>query len=156
MIPHLKIIPTLLVLAACGPMSIYYRPGVSVSKMQNDTTICQVAALKDVPVNTQIRQNPPFFYPGRTICGAADDCYRTPGYWADGGFYTVDVNRALRGRVQDMCMAEKGYQPVTIPTCPESIKNKVPATATTQLPPLTENSCVIRYNDDQWQIVNRG
>jgi hypothetical protein len=153
---YLKIIPALLVLAACGPLSIYYRPGVSVSRMQNDTTNCQVAALKDAPVANQIRQSPPIFYPGRTVCGAAGSCYRTPGFWADGGFYTVDANKELRGRVLDMCMAQKGYQPVTIPTCPASVKNAVPATATTKLPTLSENSCVIQYNDDQWQIVNRG
>jgi hypothetical protein len=156
MTTYLKIIPAMLVLASCGPMSIFYRPGVSVSRMQNDTTNCQVAALKDAPVANQIRQNPPIFYPGRTVCGAAGSCYRTPGFWVDGGLYTVDVNRDLRGRVLDMCMAEKGYHPVTIPNCPDSMRKSVPATATTKLPTLTANSCVIRYNDDQWQIVNRG
>jgi hypothetical protein len=153
--PVLKIIPALLLLAACGPMSIYYRPGVSVTRMQNDTTNCQVAALKDAPVATQIRQRPPIFFPGRNICNASGDCYVTPGYWADGGIYTVDTNQDLRNRVLDMCMAKKGYQPVTLPACPSSAKNSVPAVATTKLPTLTSKSCVIRYNDDNWQIVNQ-
>ena len=151
---YLKIIPALLVLAACGPMSIYYRPGVSVSRMQNDTTNCQVAALKDAPVSTQIRQRPPIYFPGYPICNGDGSCYRTPGYWADGGVYTVDTNLDLRNRVVDMCMANKGYQPVSIPTCPEGVKSKVQTQVTTQLPTLSQNSCVIRYNDNQWQIVN--
>lgn len=152
----LKIIPALLLLAACGPMSIYYRPGVAVSRMQADTTNCQVAALRDAPVATQIRQRPPIYIPGRNICNSAGNCYLTPGYWADGGIYTVDTNQDLRNRVLDLCMAKKGYQPVTLPACPASVKNAVPAVATVKLPTLTSKSCVIRYNDDNWQIVNQG
>lgn len=151
-----RILPALLLLAACGPMSIYYRPGVSVSRMQADTTTCQVSALKDAPVATQIRQRPPIFYPGRNICNAAGSCYFSPGYWVDGGIYTVDLNQDLRGRVLDLCMAKRGYQPVTLPPCPDTVKRAVPAVATVKLPTLTSKSCVIRYNDDQWQIVNQG
>lgn len=153
---NLKFLPALLLLAACGPMSIYYRPGVSVTRMQNDTTKCEVAALKDAPVATQVRQRPPIFFPGRRICNGSGNCYMSPGYWADGGIYTIDTNQDLRNRVLDMCMTNKGYQPVSIPACPDSFRNKVLPTATTQLPTLTSNSCVIRYNDGQWQIVNRG
>ena len=145
-----------LTLAACGPLSLYYRPGVSVTRMQTDTTNCEVAAIRDVPVANELRQRPPIFFPGSTYCDASGSCFHEPGYWMDGGVYTVDVNLDLRGRVLDICMAKRGYQPVTLPPCPASVSNAVPAVATVKLPTLTASSCVIRYNSGNWQIVNRG
>lgn len=147
---------SLLTLAACGPLSLYYRPGVTVSRMQTDTTKCEVSALKNAPIATQIRQHPPIYIPAATICNAAKECSVRPSYWVEGGIYTVDVNRNLRGRVLDICMAEKGYQPVTLPACPAKISKAVPAVATRKLPTLTATSCVIRYKDGNWQIVNQG
>lgn len=142
-----------LALAACGPLSIYYRPGVSVSRMQNDQIACEVRALKDAPVANQIRQRPPIYFPGRQYCNAGG-CYTSPGYWMNGGVYTVDVNANLRGRVQDQCMARKGYQPISVPRCSSTIANAVPAQQTRTLPKLSENACAIRYDDGHWQIVN--
>ncbi|MFD3189210.1 hypothetical protein ACFMPD_02915 [Sedimentitalea sp. HM32M-2] len=141
-----------LFLGACGPLSIYYRPGASVSRMQTDATRCEVAALKDAPVANQIRQRPPIYFPGGQYC-TGGGCYYRPGYWADGGIYTVDVNRDLRLRVQDMCMAQKGYQPVTVPRCSAAVARAVPPAPTRTLPRLTEESCAIPYDDGTWQIV---
>jgi len=59
-----------LMLAACAPLSIYYRSGVSVARMQTDQINCEVRALKDAPVANQIRQRPPVYFPGRQICHA--------------------------------------------------------------------------------------
>jgi hypothetical protein len=140
-------------LVACAPLSIYYRPGVSVSRMQNDQTNCQVHALKSAPVANEIRQRPPIFFPGRQICGAGG-CYYTAGYWVDGGIYSVDVNSDLRGRVEEQCMAGKGYQPISVPLCSSAVKSAVPPKQTQTLPKLTEAACAIRYDDGSWQIVN--
>lgn len=144
------------VLAACGPLSIYYRPGVTVSRMQNDQLNCEVSALRDAPVATQIRQRPPIFFPGRRWCDASGACYSQPGYWVDGGVYTVDTNADLRARVLNQCMAQKGYQPVDVPPCPVSVVNAATPGQTSKLPPLTPASCVIKNNDGSWQIVDRG
>jgi hypothetical protein len=141
-----------LAVAACSPLSIYYRPGVEVSRMQADATRCEVEALKRAPVATQIRQNPPIYFPGNRYC-TGTGCYYGPGYWVDGGIYTVDVNRDLRIRVQNLCMAEKGYQPVTLPRCPARIASAVTPAQTSTLPALSGNSCVIRHDDGRWQIV---
>lgn len=148
-----KIIVGGLALAACGPLSIYYRPGVSVARMQTDQINCEVRALKDAPVANQIRQRPPIYFPGTRYCNAGR-CYVTAGYWASGGIYTVDVNADLRGRVQDQCMAQKGYQPVSVPRCSSSVSNVAPPRQTKTLPKLTESACAIRYEDGSWQIVN--
>ena len=142
-----------LALAACAPLSIYYRPGVPVARMQTDTTQCEVQALREAPVANQIRQRPPIYYPGTQYCDASGACVTRPGYWVDGGFYTVDVNRDLRARVQDLCMAKKGYQPVSLPNCPVTLARSVAPDRTRILPALTEDSCAIRYDDGSWQIV---
>ena len=143
-------------LAGCAPLSIYHKPGVSVTRMQSDQTNCEVAALRDAPVATQIRQRPPVFVPPRKICDAAGTCYTEPGYWVQGEIYTVDVNADLRGRVQTQCMAQKGYQPVSIPLCSASLARAAPPGQTTTLPRLTEQSCAIRNRDGTWQIVSQG
>lgn len=142
-----------LTLAACGPLSLYYRPGVSVSRMQSDQTNCQVSALSKAPVANQIRQRPPIYMPGRQVCNASG-CYTSPGYWVNGGVYTVDVNLDLRARVEDQCMAGKGYQPISVPLCSGAVKAAVTPAQTQTLPTLTERACAIRYDDGRWQIVN--
>ncbi|MEO1733710.1 MAG: hypothetical protein AAFR45_08810 [Pseudomonadota bacterium] len=141
-------------LAACSPMSMYYKPGETVTKLNRDLTTCQVAALKDAPVANQIRQRPPVYYPGYRHCDGYGKCYQTPGYWADGGVYTVDVNKDLRTRVTDMCMGDRGYTLVEIPLCNEELKSRVVPANTTVLPDLTPSSCAIRNADGGFQIVN--
>ncbi len=153
--PHL-LLPLFLTLAACGPLSIFYKPGASVARLQNDQTRCEVSALKDAPVANQIRQRPPIYIPGNRVCSSSGSCYYTPGYWIDGGVYTVDVNADLRGRVLTQCMANKGYRPVEIPPCPSSVASQVPVAQTQKLPTLTERSCAIKNQDGSWQIVTRG
>ncbi len=141
-----------LALAACAPLTIYYRPGVEVTRMQRDQTQCAVGALNQAPVAEQLRQRPPIFYPGGQVCNATG-CYFTPGFWVDGGLYTVDVNANLRGQVEQQCMGDRGYQPVTLPLCNQSIKSQVAPRQTRTLPALTEQSCSIRYDDGSWQVV---
>lgn len=138
--------------SGCGPLSIYYKPGVAVSRMQTDTLNCEVKALNDAPVANQIRQRPPVYYPGRQYCSGGNCTYRA-GYWVSGGFYTVDVNASLRSRVEDQCMAQIGYQPVRLPRCSAGVAAQVPTAATRTLPQLTENSCSIINDDGTWQIV---
>lgn len=152
--PYVTIIAASLALAACGgPLSLYYRPGVAVSRMQSDETNCQVQALKSAPVAEQIRQRSPIFYPGRQICGSGG-CYYSPGYWIDGGIYSVDVNAGLRARVEAQCMAAKGYQPVNVPLCSGAVKSAVAPRQTRTLPELTQATCAIRHDDGSWQIIN--
>ena len=145
----------LLGLAACDTgLSYYHRNGVAVTRMQSDTTQCQVAALKDAPVANQIRQNPPVFFPGRQICNGAGQCYYQPGYWIPGNTYTVDVNQGLRTQVETQCMARKGYQPVNLPACSPAVRQAAPPRQTTTLPTLTPQSCVIKYEGGGWQVVS--
>ncbi|MBI6629042.1 hypothetical protein [Pontibaca salina] len=140
-------------LSACAPLSIYHRPGVSVPQMQMDRTECEVSALRDAPVATRIRQNPPIFEPPRQFCNARGDCVIRPGYWRQGAVYTEDVNLGLRSRLQNICMGKRGYQQVTLPRCSATVAAAAPRTPTRTLPALAPESCAIRYDDGSWQIV---
>ncbi|WP_353343917.1 hypothetical protein [Aquicoccus sp. SU-CL01552] len=153
--PAARLICSALFLVGCAPMSLYYQPGVSVARMQDDTTRCEVRALREAPVATQIRQSPPTFVPGRRICNPKGECHVRPGHWVDGPIYTVDVNAGLRARVTQLCMSEKGYDPVTLPLCPAEVRQATPPGVTRVLPRLTEGACVIRNDDGSWQIVAR-
>lgn len=146
----------LILLSACAPFEIYYKPGASVTKLQTDTTKCEVNALRDAPVANQIRQEAPYYIPGRTYCDGKGNCRRNGGYWRPGRVYTVDVNAPLRLKVLDLCMANKGYQRTEIPVCPQNVARAAPAAITQTLPRLTPNSCVIRNDGGSWQIVTTG
>ncbi len=140
-------------LAACAPLRIYHKPGVPLARWQSDTTHCEVKALRDAPVATQVRQRPPEYVPPQRICDRSGVCRTTGGYWLPGEIYTVDVNAGLRQRVEMQCMAERGYIPVEIPRCPDGVKV---SGRTTVLPPLSENSCFVRFRDGGIAIVERG
>jgi len=135
---------------------MYYQPGLSIAKAENDTLDCEVAALRDAPVANQVRQAPGFFVPRTRSCTASGACYYRGGYWEPGPIYSVDVNAGLRPQLTDRCMAQKGYAPVSIPACPQSVADAAPARATTTLPQLSANSCSIRNSDGTVQIVNQG
>ncbi|MFS4583279.1 hypothetical protein [Phaeobacter sp. C3_T13_0] len=139
-------------LAACGPVPVYYRAGADVAQRDADLLTCEVNALRDAPVANQIRQNPPIYRPGREICRNGR-CYHQSGYWEDGNIYTVDVNADLRKRVEQTCMAQKGYQSVAVNRCPQSVANTVGAPRATALPVLDENSCAITRRGQSPQIV---
>ena len=145
-----------LVLLGCASLDTYYKPGASVALLNRDTTACEVKALRDVPASTITRRKPPVFVPGRRSCDSDGNCVDTPGYYLPGGFETFDPNEGLRLRVERQCMADKGYAPVSIPACPDSVARAVPPRATSRLPQLSDASCVIRNSDGSFQIVNRG
>jgi hypothetical protein len=154
--PNLSVVAGVAVLLLTGcstSLSIYHREGAVVSRMQNDLLNCEVSALADVPVSTQIRRGPPEYYPGYRVCQNDGRCYYRGGYFFPGEVYTVDGNLGLRKRVLQQCMANQGYSPVTVPNCPNAVRSKVPVAATQVLPQLSEQSCAIRNDDGSWQIV---
>ncbi len=148
-----KLVLPLLVLAACAPLQTNYKPGVSVVQLNRDQTRCDLSALRQVPVSTQVRRDPPEYFPPRRHCLPGGRCRVTPGYWIPGEVYSYDANLGLRRRVAQQCMADRGYAPVSIPLCSNAVARSVPRRATTRLPRLTEGSCVIRNPDGSLQIV---
>ena len=143
-------------LMACAPLNTYYKPGASVALLQRDTTSCQVSALRKVPDATQVRRIPPTYVPPVKECRKGGKCrIKRAGYYIPGEVIAFDPNDGLRRQVEGQCMADKGYAPVSIPPCSESIAKATPAKATKRLPTLTPTSCVIRNADGSFQIVTR-
>lgn len=155
MTPRIIMIVLVGFVASCAPLSLYYKPGVSVERLQSDQLACEVKALNEAPVATQVRQAPPRYYPGQRYCNSAGHCYRGGGFWVPGEVYSYDANRSLRSRVESQCMASKGYQPVEIEQCPQSVSAQVDTAQTTVLPRLTDGSCAIKNSDGSWQIISR-
>ncbi|EDQ04531.1 hypothetical protein OIHEL45_12560 [Sulfitobacter indolifex HEL-45] len=142
--------------AACAPLNTYYKPGASVAQVNRATTACEVQALRDVPISTQVRREPPRYVPERRHCNADNKCRVTGGFYVPGELVTFDPNENLRNRVEGQCMADQGFAPVSIPACPNNIARAAPPRATTTLPALNSNSCVIRNKNGSFQIVTRG
>jgi predicted small lipoprotein YifL len=145
-----------LTLAACGPVTVFYRPDATVARLNTDRTECEVQALRDAPVANQVRQGAPYFVPRDRFCDSRGRCHIAGGYWVPGEIYTVDVNEDLRGRVYQQCMGTRGYTEVRLPRCPQSVARTVPVTSETTMPRITQQSCVIRTGSGTYQIVNAG
>ncbi|UWR36246.1 hypothetical protein K3762_10555 [Sulfitobacter sp. W074] len=145
-----------LMAAACAPLNTYYKPGATVAQVNRATTSCEVQALRDVPISTQIRREPPRYVPERRHCDANNNCTTRGGFYVPGELVTFDPNQDLRNRVEGQCMADKGFAPVSIPACPSNVARAAPARATTTLPALNPKSCVIRNSDGSFQIVTQG
>jgi hypothetical protein len=148
--PVLAALTLLLTLGACAPLSLYYKPGVPVMRLQDDQLACEVAALKQAPVAIQRLRTPPRYIPPQRYCDARGRCWTEGGYWEDGLLYTTDVNADLRERLEVQCMAKRGYRKVDIPQCSPGVQ--VSGT-TSVLPELTAQSCAVVNPDGSFAIV---
>ena len=156
---HMKlVILTILavaILTGCSPVSVYYKPNGVVTRKQSDLLSCQVDALSKAPVANQVRQGPPRYYPGQRYCGSDGRCRNHGGYWVSGEIYTVDVNASLRRDVEQQCMGQKGYQPVSLARCTTSSSSQTtPMILPKRMPNLTEQSCVAKDTQGNWQIID--
>lgn len=151
-----RVIPALFIAAisACAPLTIYYREGVPVQRMQSDLLDCQVDALAKAPVASQIRRGPPRYIPGSHYCNGNGRCYSYGGYFIPGEVYSVDVNASLRRQLENQCMNGQGYQRVEVPNCPAGTVPPDGLIQTQTLPPLSEKSCAIRGDAAEWRIVD--
>lgn len=142
---------SLCLLAACAPVETFYKPGAEVARLQQDQLGCETRALRDAPVANQVRQDPPVYVPPRRTCDSAGNCTSYGGYWRAGQIYSVDVNRDLRGRLLQACMAERGYTRVQIPRCEAGLGASGQMRV---LPELTAQSCAIVGGDGRFVIVD--
>ncbi len=124
----------LALLAACEMtpqyLSDYYRAGVSPGKIQADKTSCQITALREVPRamatgQTPTYTTPTYTSPTYTNCyggGYSASCTTTGGNVSGGQtyggqVYSYDANQELRQKVEAQCMAQNGYQYISLPLC---------------------------------------
>jgi hypothetical protein len=139
-------------LAACGPVSVYYKDGGSVARQKTDLLSCKVDALEKAPVANQIRQAPPYYVPGRRYCRPDGSCYYSGGFFAGGELYSVDVNAGLRRDLRRQCMALLGYRPVEVPRCGNGTVTA--GTTLSTMPTLSPQSCAVRDSSGDWQIID--
>lgn len=139
-------------LAACTPLNLFYKEGAPISRLNKDLADCKIIALQDVPVDTDTRYIPGTEMP-RTICDASGNCHTIWVQVSPDRIETYDANEGARREYVQACMAQSGYQPVRLPACNDAITRSTKLKATTVLPPLEANSCAIKLNTGQWQIV---
>lgn len=53
-------------------------------------------------------------------------------------------------------MAQKGFRPISLPPCKSGVKSRVPAVRTTTLPPISSESCFVKFKDGSFQIITPG
>ena len=135
--------------AACAPVSVYYRENAPVARQQSDLLACRVDSLDKAPVATEIREGPPRYVPGYRYCNNKGNCSYRGGYYVRGPVYSVDVNAGLRGDLETQCMGQKGYQPVALPRCTAGTT----VLTSDRMPALSETSCAYKDDQNRWQIV---
>ena len=149
---HAAFALTAILVAACAPMNIWYKPGATIAAAEDRLLSCRVEAAKDVPVSTQVRRTPVSIVP-RRICDSSGKNCRVFYERIGGEVIVYDANDSLRDQVVARCMRQDGYTPVSLPVCSDGVRQAAPPGRTTVLPRLAENSCVIRNRDGTWQIV---
>jgi len=146
---RMKFVPLigLLTLTSCAqPIQFWYQQGAVPGSANRELVNCQVAGVRNVPVNTQIGQSPSFVTPVTTSCfggGYSIHCTQSGGDVIGGGVYSYDANSKLREALVAQCMREKGFQYITVRQCKDAdLKNGLPNYRT--LPPLNSNACVAK------------
>lgn len=150
------LLAVLTLLAACAPLTVYYKQGASVAAMERTLNDCQIEALRKVPPRILTRYIPPTTAP-YTHCDANGHCYTFQRVISPGRYERYDANESLRAKTAGICMAGAGYEKVSVKECDSSqIDAARPLSATRTFPPLTEASCAIRLKSGRWKIVTPG
>lgn len=143
---------------------IYWKNGTTSVQRSADFTPCEVEALRQVPAAMAVGQSPTYTLPtystpAYTSCNGAaygygygynyqSNCTTTGGSVSGGQtmggqIYSYDANLGLRQRVGAQCLAQKGWQLVSLPTCTsDQTKQGVLSATVTPLPPADSVLCV--------------
>ena len=158
-------------LAGCATLGtnsnyLYKDTPTTRSEKADDVLTCKVSAANEVPVSNQSSTTPTWTTP---VITSPVSCYTSGGYTnctggvttggqtMGGNLVTMDVNRELRSRVEDRCLANKGYIRTSfpIPTCSAE---QVPAGFVSNNSILyepTEGSCVVNGTAGNGSVVLR-
>mgnify|MGYP003631533907 CR=1 FL=1 len=114
--------------------TILWADSKSFSQQQSDVTNCQISALREIPRAMAVGTTPTYTTPVYTT-PTSTQCYGG-GYYATctstggnvsggqtygGQVYSYDANSKLRDQVAAQCVANKGYQLLTYPTCTDEM-----------------------------------
>lgn len=143
-------------LALCGAVlsgcnyTVYHQPGKTIQDRERALVHCDVKALKEAPVASEIRYTAPQLEE-RKICDNKGNCI-IDTYWSTPDPYTVDVNETLRHRIKEQCMIQRGYDKVSLPKCENGSAVSIPA----RMGKLGPQSCVVRSQGGTLRISDTG
>ncbi|WP_407493370.1 hypothetical protein [Pseudooceanicola sp. MF1-13] len=141
-----------LALAGCA-QQIYYKPGVTTAQVQRAQDACALQAQTAAPYRPETRIRPAPLIPEKQVCDAQGNCQIVPAQQGFPEFETVDANAERRVLLARTCMAEAGFDRVTLPTCDSAQRQSVAVGVTRTLPRISEASCIIPRGGDAYQIV---
>ena len=129
-----------LLVAGCGPMAAFDRPGVSVTRLAKDLNGCEASAFEFAPPNViqQTRWRTDFRPVPVCYAGYCDFYYDRR--WVP-EIYSVDVNAGARQSKLLSCMANKGYLLVEVPRCTAQQQQAVSLTRNSKQAPLSNTAC---------------
>ena len=143
----------LLTLAGCFPTTMYYRAGATVDGVRGDEVACGRLALAQAPVEKEREIIPGEWIPGAVRCDEKNRCRRDPPFRTPPRVIVYDVNEDLRSLIARQCMAEKGYDRISLPACSDGVAAQVTPAVTRTLPRLNDKACVIRRGGGNFQVV---
>ena len=136
------ILALLLSLSACSE-TFYYKTGGNMRAADSAEYKCEVSSLEKAPVAHMRKWTEKCSW--EEVCDKDDDCDEV--YVCERESEIVDANEELRDRLMVVCMEDRGYTRVSLPECSNAVRKAVTPRPTVTMPPLTENTCYIRYND---------
>ena len=106
-------------LSGCATsVPIWYKANTPPSRSLHSATDCEIHGVQSVPASNHVRTTSTFQTPTHVRCNpVTNSCTASGGDTIGGQTYTVDVNADLRAKVVRQCMAKRGWQLVTLPTC---------------------------------------
>ncbi len=143
----------IVMLGGCLPYTLYHRAGVTTDTARGDEVACGRIALAQAPVAMEREIIPGDIVQGPDICDAQGRCRPGPVREIPDRYRLRDVNEDLRNLIARQCMAERGYDRVTLPACSDAIARSVAPAITRVMPKLTSKACVIRRGGESYQIV---
>lgn len=142
-----------LLTAGCA-REIDYREGATMAEVNRARDTCALAAETQAPYRPATRMEPGDWIPERKVCDAAGNCTIRPGRMGLPQIVRYDGNATRRVLLARTCLADKGFDRVSLPYCQSNVRNATPQAVTRVLPPLTPQSCIIGRGGSAYQIVS--
>ena len=137
-----------------GPITYFFKPGVSIAQKDKDSFDCELEASRTVPVNSQIGTTPTYRTPIQTSCYGYT-CTTTGGQVYGGNVYSYDANKSLREEYYGRCLAQKGYQSAMVPVCPTDLKlsDDLKKTLVGKVRAPTEGACAYQVTQRSGNLI---
>ncbi|MDV4144144.1 MULTISPECIES: hypothetical protein [Shimia] len=120
---------------ACVNMNTYYKTGTTMEAISKDDLACARQADIDVPPRIIVENHPVYGPPPKPGAPPVLLYWRTE---------YIDINEGRRARAKALCMAEAGYDRVSIPYCTDEQIDGRAFRPLAKTPPLDGSICAVR------------